>query len=197
MLQPSHLRFLFIPRPFPPSLILPTLAFVLCSEDLLKPHTLLLGPRNTGANHTGELLLANAEQHGDATGHQTHEDNRGGGNQPERRADVDLLAVGPAPVDVLAVLLVGELLGAEAAAHEALLVTLARLLARHGELVHAGSVAGAVAGRGDAGVLAGEAAQVHLVTLGGSTRGEAEINAAAARGHGDLVDLGVGEWALV
>lgn len=91
---------------------------------------------------------------------------------------------------VLAVLLVRELLGAEAAAHEALLVALAGLLPRHGELVHAGPVAGAVAGGGDARVLAGEAAQVHLVALGG-TRGEAEVDGAAAGGDGDLVDLGV------
>lgn len=100
-------------------------------------------------------------------------------------------------MNVLAVLLVGELLGAEAAAHEALLVALACLLARHGELVDTGSVAGAVVGRGDARVLAGEAAEVHLVTLGGSTRGEAEVDAATAGGDGDLVDLGVDEWALI
>lgn len=58
-----------LPPPFPlQPASLPTrphtansLACVHCSQDLLMPHSPLLGPRNAGTDHARELLLANAE----------------------------------------------------------------------------------------------------------------------------------------
>lgn len=97
---------------------------------------------------------------------------------------------------MLAVLQLGVLLGAQTAAHEALLVPLLCVLAGNGKLVQTLSVAGAVVGCRDTGAVRGEAAQVHLVGGCGGTGAVGEVDASATRGEGDLVDLGVGDGGL-
>lgn len=180
----------------------PTVAQRLASSLLASPcahlaqslrSLLLLRPRNTSANDTRQLLLAHIEQQTNGSRDETHEDDGGTGDQPERRADIDLLAVSAAPVDMLAVFLVGELLGAQAAAREALPVALLDLLARDGELVQALAMAGAVVCCCDARAVRGEAAQVDLVGGGASVVGEFDTltSGGSGRGNGDLVCLAV------
>ncbi|KUI57373.1 hypothetical protein VP1G_04713 [Cytospora mali] len=167
----------------------------LAAESPLRTSSIPSAGRGLESFGTTPLLLADTKQHSNATRDHSHEDDGRGSNEPERRANINLLAISTTPVDTLALLLLGVLLGAQAVAHEALLVALLSVLARNGKLIQTFSMTSAVVGGCDTRAVGAETSQVHLV--GGDARVVGEIDASTGRGGGDLVYHGVGEGRLL